>query len=50
MVLYNYRLSLFYMTIENSVKMCNFILGDKEQSFKMFLEMGQSKWPIAKKI
>ncbi len=50
MVLHDYRLSLFYMTIENSVKMCHLILGGKEQSFKMFLEMGQSKWPIAKNL
>jgi hypothetical protein len=50
MVLHDYRLTLFYTTRENGVKMCHFYLRGKGQSFKMFLEMGQSKWPIAKRF
>jgi len=43
MVLHDYRLSLFYMTIENSVKMCHFYFGGQGAKFQNVFGDGSIK-------
>jgi hypothetical protein len=50
MVLHDYRLPLFYTTIENGVKMCHFYFGGQGAKFQNVFEDGSIKVAHCKKI
>jgi len=49
MVLHDYRLSLFYMTIENSVKICHFYFRGQGAKFQNVFAGGSIKVTRCKK-